>query len=386
MGRLIQCAALCLLGWVFVHDLPLDAATVNQKDLEGIRKKIEKERRGVNQLRKKEGSTRQALGQIENNLAKKSKELKSTNAQLSSIQDEMQQKELDLQQLGLTLDRRRELLRKRAVLLYRWQRAGSPHLLLVDDARLAVLPQRKHYLEATVAFDREVIQKISDAVVDRENSKRALAREKADLNQQRRNLESMQNSVRKDAEKKKQLLASLQKETDSRLRSLKELEQAALRLQKMIDEMSRRAVVKAPELPAGRGLEALKGKLEWPVKGQVSGSFGKSKHPEFAAEVFRKGIDIVAPIGEEIKAVENGRVVFAERFSGYGKMVIIDHGNRYFSVYAHLSEILTKTGDVVKRGQALGRVGDNDSLAGAGLYFEMRKDGKSIDPLPWFRK
>ena len=386
MGRLTRCAALCLLGWVLVYGLPLDAGTVNQKDLEGIRKKIEKERRGINQLRKREGSTRRALGQIENNLAKKSKDLKAANIKLTSVRAEMQQKEIDLQQLGLTLDRRRELLRKRAVLLYRWQRAGGPLVLLIDDAPLGVSQQRRHYLEATVAFDRELVQKLSGDLVDQENNKRELARKKEDLDQQRRSLESMQDSVRKDAEKKKQLLASLQKETDGRLRSLKELEQAALRLQKMIDEMSRRAVVKAPEFPAGTGLEALKGKLEWPVKGQVSGSFGKSKHREFSAEVFRKGIDIVAPMGEEIKAVERGRVVFAERFSGYGKMVILDHGGRYFSVYAHLSEILAKTGDMVKRGQTLGRVGDSDSLAGAGLYFEMRKDGKSIDPLPWFQK
>ena len=84
--------------------------------------------------------------------------------------------------------------------------------------------------------------------------------------------------------------------------------------------------------------------------------------------------------------MENGQVVFVERFSGYGKMVIIDHGERYFSVCAHLSEILKKMGDKIERGETLGRVGDSDALAGSGLYFEMRKAGKSVDPLPWFRK
>jgi septal ring factor EnvC (AmiA/AmiB activator) len=67
-------------------------------------------------------------------------------------------------------------------------------------------------------------------------------------------------------------------------------------------------------------------------------------------------------------------------------MLILEHGDRYFSIYAHLSEILKKNGEIVKRGETLGLVGDSDSLAGATLYFEMRKDGKSIDPLPWFRK
>jgi len=120
--------------------------------------------------------------------------------------------------------------------------------------------------------------------------------------------------------------------------------------------------------------------------GQVIAPFGKFKHPEFGAEIVRKGIDIDARVGEEIRAVEKGSVVYADRFAGYGKMVIIDHGERYYTIYGHLSEILKKTGDEVKRGEVVGKAGDSDSLAGSKLYFEMRKDGHSVDPLPWFRK
>jgi len=168
------------------------------------------------------------------------------------------------------------------------------------------------------------------------------------------------------------------------------MEAAAQRLEKMMDEISRRAMIKPREAPSprspGAGLDALRGKLDWPTQGRVTAPFGKYQHPEFAAEVVRKGIDIDAPIGEEIKAVEKGTVVYADRFSGYGKMVIVDHGERYYTIYGHLSEILKKTGDEVRRGEVLGRAGDSDSLAGAKLYFEMRKDGRSVDPVPWFKK
>ena len=385
MERMSRRSSLYLLVLFFFYGLQLDAASVN-KDLEGIKRKIESERQGINQVRKREGSVLQALGKIERDLEKKTKDLNTANSKLASILGAMQQKETEAQRLRISLDQRRELLMKRAVALYRWHRGGGPFVLLSGEVPLGVLLQRKHYLEATVFFDRELVEKLSDEVTYQENVKRELAHQKEELSQQRRILAEVQDSVRKDGEKKKQLLASLRQEKEGRARALKELEQAALRLQKMIEEMSRRGVGKAPELPAGTGLDAMRGKLEWPVRGQVTGGFGKTKHPEFATEVFRKGIDIEAPIGEAIRAVEKGRVVFAERFSGYGKMVIIDHGERYFSVYAHLSEILKKTGDAVKRGETLGTVGDSDSLAGSRLYFEMRKDGKSIDPLPWFRK
>ena len=275
---------------------------------------------------------------------------------------------------------------KRAAALYRWLRGGNPLVILDGDVPLGVVLQRKRYLEATIRFDRELVHELSDEATYQESVKRELAGRKEQLDNQRRILVEVQDSIRRDADKKKQLLASLRQEKESRGRALKELEQAALRLQKMMDEMSRRALSKPPGIPSGAGLEAMKGKLEWPVRGEITGDFGKVKHPEFSAEVFRKGIDIEAPVGEAIKAVEKGRIVFAERFSGYGKMVIIDHGERYFSIYAHLSEILKNKGDVVTRGETLGRVGDSDSFTGAGLYFEMRKDGKSIDPLPWFRK
>jgi septal ring factor EnvC (AmiA/AmiB activator) len=79
-------------------------------------------------------------------------------------------------------------------------------------------------------------------------------------------------------------------------------------------------------------------------------------------------------------------VAFADRLTGYGKMVIVDHGERFFTVYAHLSEIFRKTGDELGRGEVLGLVGDSDSLAGAKLYFEMRRDGRSVDPMPWLRR
>ncbi|MGH7829080.1 MAG: murein hydrolase activator EnvC family protein, partial [Candidatus Binatia bacterium] len=73
-------------------------------------------------------------------------------------------------------------------------------------------------------------------------------------------------------------------------------------------------------------------------------------------------------------------------FSGYGRMIIIDHGERYYTLYAHLSELFKKNGQSVQRGEPIARVGDSDSLRGARLYFEIRKDGKPLDPLAWLQK
>jgi septal ring factor EnvC (AmiA/AmiB activator) len=384
MERLGLHAALCLLAGILF--CPPQSHAASAKDLEGIKKRIAREQQGISQVKKREGSVLQALGKIDRDLEKKTNDLSAATSKVAAIRIEINKQEIETERLRLSLDERRKLLMKRAAALYRWSRGGSPWVGPSGDVSPGVLLQRKRYMAATVFFDQELVQKLGDEVAYQGYIKRELRQKEQELDDQRRIVAQLRDSVRKQAESKKQLLASLRQEKESRVRTLQELEQAALRLQKMIDEMSRRAVSKPPSAAAGAGLEAMRGKLEWPVRGEVTGGFGKTKHREFSAEVFRNGIDIEAPMGEEIRAVEKGTVVFAERFAGYGRMMIIDHGERYFSVYAHLSEILKKNGSVVRRGETLGRVGDSDSLAGAKLYFEMRKDGKSIDPLPWFEK
>lgn len=354
------------------------------KELEGIKKKIAKEKQEITKVQKKEGSVLQGLEKIEGALERKNEELKKVNSRLESILADLQKKEEEAEKIGSSLRGRRDLLKGRARALYKWQRGGSPFVLLNGSLSVTGLMQRKHYLQLTLAYDQGLMANLREQSVRQEILKRELAKRREEVDQQRRALVDLKESIRLEREKKRELLSSLRREKDVHVRALKELEQAALRLQKMMDEISRKAMVQP--VPAGTGFETMRGKLDFPVRGEVMGGFGRAKHPEFSAELFRKGIDIEAPIGEEIRAVEAGKVVFADRFSGYGKMMIIDHGQRYYTVYAHLSELMKKTGEPVQRGEPIALAGDSDSLAGARLYFEIRKDGKPVDPLPWFRK
>jgi murein hydrolase activator len=385
MEKLIRSGFKIVLFLLSAVPLSVGAATVD-KDLEGIKKKIESEKRGISQVQKKEGSVLQLLGKMESELEKKNRELKQANAKLESILDEMRKEEAESEKLRGSIGAKQQRLIERVVALYRWHRSGSPFVILNGNVSFGGLLQRARYLQTTVLFDSDLIEKLRQEAEAQENLRARLAQRKEELDRQRQVLIDAADSVRKEAEKKKEMLASLRQEKETRVRTLRELEQAALRLQKMMDDLAKQSVGKPPEFSSGTGMGAMRGKLDWPVKGELKSEFGKARHREFAAEVFRNGIDIDASLGEEIKAVEKGRVVYADRFSGYGKMVIVDHGERYYTIYAHLSEILKKNGDGVRRGETVGLVGDSDSLSGAGLYFEMRKDGRSIDPVPWFRK
>jgi len=360
------------------------------KDLEGIKRRLESQKRGLSQLQVKEGSVLQSLRTIEDDLRNKSKDLKTAVAQQAAIVDAIRKTEIEADKLRGSISQREDLFRQRAVALYRWQRTGDPFWFFDGPGHLSAIVQRQRYLEVTLAFDRGLIADLQSQSQRQQVLKLRLDKQKDRLAAQQKVLVLARAAVAQEVGKKKTLLASLRQEKDTRLKVLREMERAAERLQKMLEDIARRSTVppQRASLPpsTGRGLEAMLGRMDWPVKGQVSAPFGKFKHPEFATELVRKGIDIDAPLGEEVRAVEKGRVVFADRFTGYGRMVIVDHGERYYTVYAHLSEIISKTGDELRRGQILGRVGDSDSLSGAKLYFEMRKDGHSIDPLPWLRR
>ncbi|MGH7929554.1 MAG: murein hydrolase activator EnvC family protein, partial [Candidatus Binatia bacterium] len=361
-------SAALVVSFLLTSALILHAASVEQKDLEGIKKKIAKEKQGISRARRQEGSLLQSLEKIEGALERKANELKEANTKIRSIAAELQEKREKASEIETSIEKRRELFKERAAALYRWHRSGSPFMILSGDVSLGTLLQRKRYLEAALSYDRELVTQLSAEAQAQQELRDELAQKKGELDNQRKKLAVARESIRKEGNKKKVLLASVQQEKETRTRALKELEHAARRLQRMLDELSRRAARKPPAIPPGIGLGALYGKLEWPVKGELLSGFGKTHHREFGDEVFRNGIDIGASLGQEIKAVEKGTVAFADRFAGYGKMIIIDHGERYYTVYAHLSEILKKSGDSVKRGEIVGLAGDSDSLAGAKLY------------------
>jgi len=356
-----------------------------EKDLEGIKRKIKKEKQGIIKVKEEEGSVLQSLEKVEKRLEGQISRLKGINASFKAISLDLQKREREEELLSLSLRVRRRLFKKRARALYKWQRGGSPFILLNGGGSVTDLMRRKRYLELMLVKDRELVDNLHSESAEQQALKKALVDKRKNLDRQKSALLKVKGSIRQERKKKRQILARLKREKKIRTRALKELEQAALRLQKMMNEIVRKPMVKPVKAYRGKGFAAVKGRLPYPVRGKVVGGFGKTSHPEFPAEVFRKGIDIEAPLGEEIKAVETGRVIFAGRFSGYGKMIIIDHGERYYTVYAHLFEILKKPGESAQKGESIALVGDSGSLQGARLYFEIRKDGQPLDPLRWFR-
>jgi septal ring factor EnvC (AmiA/AmiB activator) len=156
---------------------------------------------------------------------------------------------------------------------------------------------------------------------------------------------------------------------------LAELARAQTRLDQLVAELDAR--------PETTGFGALRGRLPLPAAGRIEAGFGKVLEPRFNTVTLRRGIDIRAPSGTPVRAVAPGTVAWTGWMRGYGNVVILDHGDGYHSVVAHLQEVMRPLGVHVFEGDVLGTVGDTGSLQGPVLYFEIRRQGLAVDPAPW---
>ena len=151
-------------------------------------------------------------------------------------------------------------------------------------------------------------------------------------------------------------------------------------------EQEKKAARKKAPLQEAVPASADRNRFPWPVNGSVLTRFGSQRHPQFGTTVFRRGIDIEARTGDEVRAVHDGQVVYADWYKGYGRLVIVDHGEGLYTLYGNLSQLEVGGGDRVTRGKVVGLAGDTGSLKGSKLYFEIRRNGEAEDPLLWLAK
>jgi septal ring factor EnvC (AmiA/AmiB activator) len=123
-------------------------------------------------------------------------------------------------------------------------------------------------------------------------------------------------------------------------------------------------------------------KIAWPLRGKIIRSYGEETR-SYGTSVVNNGIDIAAAEGTKVVAADDGEVIFSDRYGGQGKLIIIDHKNGFFTLYAYNNELLVSRGTQVKRGQAIAKSGSSGSASQASLHFELRKDGKAINPMPY---
>lgn len=249
-------------------------------------------------------------------------------------------------------------------------RAESP----VDARRM------KDRLRFVLAHDAEMRGEARAAAARARAAEVALERERSAQAAAKEALKEELEDERLLEEERRALARAVREERRVAERLARELSAAAKRLEA---EMTRiRGRGPAPE-PAPGGFGAQRGRLPWPVEGRVEVAFGKRVEPSSNVVLESKGIDIRAELSAPVRAVFSGEVVYADRFEGFGKVVIVGHGDGWFTLHAHLSSFAASVGAEVAQHQVLGFVGETGSVKGPYLYFEVRRGQTPVDPLRW---
>jgi len=281
---------------------------------------------------------------------------------------------VQLQQTEEHLAGRRQALGGRLRDIYKYGRTGYADVLLGADDFVA-FATRWHLISTIVHADTAAIDAHAAAVARYRRLQAALARDQAYLRTLTIQTEARQHEITATEHAKREMLERIQVERAAYERVVRELEKNSKDLEAMIQKEQ-----VAPRRPAAAAAHAAFSFL-WPARGIFTSGFGMRHHPLFGIWHLHTGVDIAATWGIPVLAAAEGRVLYAGWFGGYGKIVVIDHGGGISTLYGHLSSLLVVAGDEVRRGQPVGRVGSTGYSTGPHLHFEVRVNGRPVDPV-----
>lgn len=243
------------------------------------------------------------------------------------------------------------------------------------------------YLSHLARKELELIKQYKDIATRIEETKKQLDKELEKVSNRREKAGQELIKARNEQAELERMLGEIRRQSGIYSKSLEEKKRARVELQRLIKRLAgKKSTVTTPT-----SFAALRGRLSWPVKGSVLTGFGTVRDDVYNVSLQSDGIEIRADAGTPVRVVAEGKVLFSDWNDMGGNMVVIDHGRRFYTIYAHLSRMTVQTGDNVVMGDIIGFVGDSASLKGAMLRFEIRhvsenSEPRALDPLDWLTR
>lgn len=364
--------------------IPMLPALAQKRDhaaeLDRLRSEIRQLRGRLQSVGKQARTIESDLQTIELEIAIVDRELDAVLAVESQL--ESQRAAIAQRVLGISeeIGRHRRYLADRLAMLYRMGRVPYLRLLLSMDPKRDPL-EGASMLAYLVGRDARAVsgfQRAQERLVIEEGH---LAEKEAEISGTRRLAADRRAAADRKRRDKERILAELQSESRRSRLKLAELEEKARRLERLFSLLYEQD---SPEA-VGAKIGEFKGALEWPLAGEVIEEFGRQRSTRFDTYVVNNGIRIAAAPGTEVRAVFTGTVLFAQWFRGYGNLIIVDHGERVFSLYGNTRGSKLAAGDKVSAGQVIAFASEDEEGDSGYLYFEIREDNSPADPEDWLR-
>lgn len=344
-----------------------------RSDIDTLKKTLEKTRTTLS-------GEQRALKSADLEIQLNALELRKLDARQNEHQEELSALNIERQDYLDSLDKRRDVLAAQILTAYRLGRESRLKLVLNQDSP-ALLSRTLAYYDyfsrsqaAQINDLKEVLQTL-DRMQDNINKK--LTAIHAVQSEQRSVLDDMT----QQRNERQAIIENLAGRIQSGEEQLEELQRNRKDLETLLEKLSDALSDIPPDLGRRLAPQDLKGKMTMPVKGRVRHAFGQPR----TAGMRWQGWLIAADNGTEVNAIAYGRVAFSDWLRGYGLLMIIDHGDGFMSLYGNNESLLHEVGDWVESGTAISTVGANP-FTGSGLYFEIRKNSKAMDPAVWLKR
>jgi murein hydrolase activator len=315
-------------------------------------------------------------------------QVRATQADMAELDAKIEDIDTQSRKLQKELDTGETYAAKRLSALYKLNWLGRIHLLATADSFFDFI-NRRSSLQRILAQDDALLEGLNNDKIALESLLTQLNAKKAEKRSLELTLKDRIGGLSDRQAQRKALLAKIRSEKTLEVAALNALREAAANLDTTVMHIAPSVPKVTPPLENksdDKSFDAYKGLLSWPVRGKIISFFGPHRNKEYDVTNFESGIDIRAERGEPIRSVAAGYTIFSNWFNGFGNMMIIDHGDHYYTVYAHLEEVFKVKGDRVEKNEVIATVGDSGSLMGPALHFEVRHRGKPVDPMKWIRK
>ncbi|HCH69461.1 MAG TPA: peptidase M23 [Colwellia sp.] len=379
-GKLLSC--LVILSSLIFVGFSMAADTTNNKKsqqqntrkLNDVQQAIAKQESNIFKTNKNRAALEQQLKNDDLAIAKSAKAISDTDQQLNITNKKIANFSKEKQQLAVQKNRQERLLAQQLRSAYTTGQHDYLKLVLNQDKSEKIQRTISYYqylnkarMKAIDKFQTTITQLMQVTTQHQEQVEKLKILK---VNQQKQ-----QSNLSENKNKRSNTLVSLSKKLLSSKQKLAKLKAEEASLTAALQKLT--ALIRA-EVDL-IGLSKLKRKLSWPVKGRLLRSFGSRKQ----GYLKWKGVLLGAPIGREVQTINNGTILFSDWLKGYGLLIVIDHGNGYMSLYAHNQALLKSVGDRVETGEPIALVGQSGGQDQAGLYFEIRHQGKAVNPKIW---
>lgn len=376
LPRLHDAAA---LGAVSAQAAPSDhpaAPDRTQRQKKRVDERLTAIGREAEALVAQERSLLDQLREFEVERAARAEEVALAEGESAQVVEELTRLSEEIAALETHLRRERPVVEQRLVALYKLGPLRSTRLLL-DLPKARDIGRAYRGLQGAAgaedrrfrAFERDRLTLVAKG--------QALAEQSVALDEARGRAQAARLELDRAIARQSAAIAAIDMRRDLSARLSQELSEARAALDRSVAGLGGSA---PPPLP----VEAFRGGFDWPATGPVLETFGRQRQ-RYLTQTQRNGIVIGTAPGTQAKAVHEGRVAFAAPFTGFGLLVIVDHGGQDFSLYGHLASLAVSKGDTVEPGSALGRSGTG-TRGTPGLYFELRVDGSPVDPVEWLKR